>query len=59
MSEEMGKKEALFTGLVDLTEWSLSDLRYADTEVDVSRVLKQIEKPRTNLGGGAPPGRAD
>lgn len=50
------------TELVSLTGYSLGDLR-----TDRSRalaeatqiVLRQVERPRANLGGGSPPGRAD
>lgn len=57
MSEDAEKPAVVVTELPDLTELSLTDLRHAT--VDLSRILKQIEKPRTNLGGSAPPGRAD
>jgi hypothetical protein len=57
MSEEVEKKEPVVSLMADLTEWSLSDLRRVT--IDTSRILGQIEKPRTNLGGTAPPGRAD
>lgn len=50
------------TELISLAGYSLGDLR-----VDGSRelaeairiVLRQVERPRANLGGSGPPGRAD
>lgn len=52
----------LDTELIDLTEYSVSDI------LDVSehqlapyldRTILQVERPRANLGGSGPPGRAD
>jgi hypothetical protein len=51
----------LETELVDLTSIQLSTLRDCDARLlapSMSRALKQIDKPRTNLGN-QPPGRAD
>lgn len=48
------------TDLLDLRHVSLSQAR-RDTEAierPTNNLLKQVEKPRTNLGSG-PPGRAD
>lgn len=48
--------------LVSLAEYSLGDLR-ADRSPELAEavrmVLRQVERPRTNLGGSGPPGRAD
>lgn len=44
----------------DLTGMSLRDLwKSKDLDEQVAVVLAQVEKPRANLGGGGPPGRAD
>jgi FXSXX-COOH protein len=52
----------LETELIDLTDCSLDELRTLDDDdlqFAVQRVLRQVEKPRTNLGSSGPPGRAD
>ncbi|MFC7276323.1 hypothetical protein ACFQS1_20210 [Paractinoplanes rhizophilus] len=45
-----------------LTGHSLADLR-ADRSPELTEairlVLRQVERPRVNLGGSGPPGRAD
>ena len=45
-----------------LTGHSLRDLR-AETSLELTEavrlVLRQVERPRVNLGGSGPPGRAD
>lgn len=49
------------TSLVDLTNASIEDLRHCDgglIEPSLRRLLRQIERPRVNLGSG-PPGRVD
>jgi hypothetical protein len=50
------------TELISLAGYSLGDLR-ADRSRELAAavrvVLHQVERPRTNLGGGGPPGRAD
>lgn len=50
------------TELVSLAGYSLSDLR-ADRSPELADavhiVLRQVERPRVNLGGTGPPGRAD
>ncbi len=50
------------TELVDLAGYSLSDLR-TDRSRELAEavriVLAQVERPRANLGGAGPPGRAD
>jgi hypothetical protein len=50
------------TDLVDLSDSSLDDLwddRSVDLLANVQTVLRQVERPRANLGGSGPPGRAD
>jgi hypothetical protein len=50
------------TELVDLTAISLSQLQACEESVlepSLRRMLAQIDRPRTNLGGSGPPGRAD
>jgi hypothetical protein len=50
------------TDLVDLSDVSFPNLRdYGDVllQPSVDRVRRQIEGPRTNLGGNGPPGRTD
>jgi hypothetical protein len=50
----------LTTELPDLTGCSLRELRIGmDVSDAVARVLRQIERPRANIGGSGPPGRAD
>lgn len=54
--------ENVETELVDLSKVSLGGLRASDPELmsrSVSRLLRQIARPRLNLGGGGPPGRVD
>lgn len=48
--------------LVDLSDCSLRDIRTQHGRVPsaaVSQALRQVERPRANLGGAGPPGRAD
>jgi len=50
----------LQTKLPDLSDVPLSalrDLQFLDGELE--SILQQIAKPRFNLGGAGPPGRAD
>lgn len=52
----------LVTELVDLSGVPLSRLRAVGTgelTAQVQRVLRQVERPRANLGSSGPPGRAD
>ena len=42
-----------------LTGTTLSELRRLDLAEEIAQVLKQVERPRVNLGGNGPPGRAD
>jgi hypothetical protein len=52
----------LTTELLDLTEYRLSELRIRpgkDLVEAVQLVLRQVERPRANLGSSGPPGRAD
>lgn len=54
--------EHVETELIDLTEISFAELRNydaADLAPSLDRVMRQIEQPRANLGGSAPPGRVD
>jgi hypothetical protein len=47
---------------IDLSEYSLRDLlndKSADLAEDVRRVTQEVQRPRFNLGGSSPPGRAD
>lgn len=48
--------------LVSLAGYTLSELR-TDRSPElleaVQQVLRQVERPRANLGGSGPPGRAD
>jgi hypothetical protein len=49
------------TDLVDLTDLSLSALRSCDASLlagSMARLLRQVERPRVNLGTG-PPDRVD
>ena len=50
------------TEMLDLSDCSLHELltiRDDDLAITVERVLRQVERPRANLGGSGPPGRAD
>lgn len=50
------------TELVSLAGYLLGDLRTDSSQAladAVQSVLLQVERPRANLGGGGPPGRAD
>lgn len=50
------------TTMVSLTGYSLSDLRLDQSRElsdAVRLVLGQVSRPRANLGGSGPPGRAD
>ena len=56
------RQSALNTEMIDLGEFSLSDLRTMrsrDLADAVRSVLLQVERPRANLGSSGPPGRAD
>ena len=58
MSDQLG----LETALPDLTGVSLDELAGMDDDditAAVQQVLRQVEKPRTNLGSSGPPGRTD
>lgn len=53
--------EEFETDLVDLTELSISDLRTCAPSLlahSMNRILRQVERPRANIGQ-SPPGRAD
>jgi hypothetical protein len=50
------------TELISLTGYSLGDLRLDQSRAlaeAVQIVLHQVERPRANMGGSGPPGRAD
>ena len=50
------------TELIDLSEVSLATFYRCDRaalEDSVVRLLAQVDRPRSNLGGGGPPGRVD
>ena len=52
----------LTTELLDLSNCFLSELwtrRGKDISDAVQLVLRQVERPRANLGSSGPPGRAD
>jgi len=54
--------EVVETDMLDLVGYSLSDLRACrgrDVDNAVRLVLRQVERPRANLGSSGPPGRAD
>jgi hypothetical protein len=56
------ESDALESGVLDLTDVSLQDLRFidgADWERSLEGLLSQVSRPRTNFGGTGPPGRAD
>ena len=48
--------------LLDVSGFSLRELlNVQDTELtlNIQRILRQVERPRANLGGTGAPGRAD
>jgi hypothetical protein len=47
------------TKALDMSRVMLSDLQRLDIREDVAAVVRQVQRPRVNLGGGGPPGRAD
>jgi hypothetical protein len=52
----------LESDMIDLTKFSLADLRSWDLDLlapSLDRLLRQVCRPRGNLGGTDPPGRAD
>jgi hypothetical protein len=52
----------LDTELVDLSEYSVDDILAIpgyQLAPYLDRTLLQVERPRMNLGGSGPPGRAD
>jgi hypothetical protein len=57
-----GQPTKLDAELIDLSEYSVIDtLRVPGRRLApyLNRTLLQIERPRRNLGGSGPPGRAD
>lgn len=54
--------EEVRTALIDLTETSFESVRAFDRNLlapSLDRLLRQIERPRVNIGGSGPPGRVD
>ena len=50
------------TELIDLSDQTLDETLGMNGEqltLDLTRTLKQVSRPRANLGGSGPPGRAD
>jgi hypothetical protein len=50
------------TDLIDLSQLSLAALHRCDNSAladSVETLLKQVDRPRFNLGGTGPPGRVD
>jgi hypothetical protein len=47
------------TPLPDLSGVTLAELRRLDLARDQVQVVAQVQRPRVNLGGSGPPGRAD
>jgi hypothetical protein len=45
--------------LPDLAGVRLDTLRRLDLDDDTEQVVQQVQRPRVNLGGSSPPGRAD
>lgn len=54
------ESEMVETMLVDLTDVRLADLRKVALPAEqVEAVLRQVAKPKYNLGSSGPPGRSD
>jgi len=54
--------ELISTELISLAGYNLGELRADGSRAladAVQAVLRQVERPRANLGGAGPPGRAD
>lgn len=53
--------DTVHTLMPDLSGVTLADLRRRDLGLADAKamVLAQVERPRANLGGAGPPGRAD
>lgn len=54
--------DVLRTNLIDLNEVLFAELRDYDESLlkpSTQRLLRRIEKHRTNIGGSGPPGRVD
>ncbi|HEU5332406.1 MAG TPA: hypothetical protein VFU73_06580 [Actinocrinis sp.] len=52
----------LETDMVDLEDYTVDEvheLDQADLSPSVDIIRQQVERPRANLGGSGPPGRAD
>lgn len=47
------------TPLPNLSGITLAKLRRLDLARETAQVVAQVQRPRVNLGGGGPPGRAD
>jgi hypothetical protein len=55
-------RDGVEAALIDLSELTIMALRTCDEDVlapSIQRVLAQIERPRVNISGSGPPGRAD
>lgn len=52
-------KTGMPTPLPVVSGLTLAELRELDLSEEIAVVLKQVERPRVNLGGNGPPGRAD
>jgi len=51
--------DAVETRVPKLTIGHLAVLRELNLDEDTAAVVAQVERPRLNLGGSGPPGRAD
>lgn len=53
-------EQTVETMLVDLGDVSLAELRTVALPADqVEAVVRQVQRPKTNLGSSGPPGRSD
>ncbi len=57
-----GHDNDVTTRMIDLGDCSFEELRkHSSPELDgaIEQVLRQVERPRVNLGASGPPGRVD
>lgn len=47
------------TAVPDLSGVTLAELRRLDLAEEQAQIEAQVQRPRVNLGGSSPPGRAD